>query len=362
MKREISSDKFIKRFFVTAVVLLLLCAITVIVFDPFFHYHKPLFSLKAVLNEKEYQVPGTLDHFDYNAVIAGSSVAENYNNAWFDNNFDCHSIKAIRSYGATADLCYFIERANEKQYLKYVFFNLDPSSIIAEPITTFKQTGSPMYLYDHNIFTDVNYLFNKDVICERIPYMVATSFLSDYDEGTSYNWGQWKTFSEESALSHYYRNPVVSTEEKPANEYLDSAKANIKYITDLAQKHPQSDFIVFIPPYSILWWDTINRDGDVQAYIAAEEYALKTLNQYKNIRIFNFQNADDIVYNLNVYLDSLHFSPDINRYICDCLKDGRYELKDDSMIESSLKSVKSYAEHSSDYVDSVYKDRIQYSY
>ena len=52
----------------------------------------------------------------------------------------------------------------------------------------------PLYLYDKNPFNDINYLLNKDVIFEDIPYMLAETFLDDYDEGASYNWAQYKTF------------------------------------------------------------------------------------------------------------------------------------------------------------------------
>ena len=39
----------------------------VFVFDPFFHYHKPIRPLKAVLTQAEYQVIGTLRTFDYDS-------------------------------------------------------------------------------------------------------------------------------------------------------------------------------------------------------------------------------------------------------------------------------------------------------
>ena len=98
--------KFLKGFLVQAVLLLLALAAAVILIDPFFHYHKPWFGLKAVLTDKEYQCIGSLRTFDYDSLIVGSSVAENYYNGWFNEGFQCKTVKAIRSYGATADLCY----------------------------------------------------------------------------------------------------------------------------------------------------------------------------------------------------------------------------------------------------------------
>lgn len=105
------AKRFLKYFFAGTAVLLLLCILLVVIFDPFYQYHKPLPGLKAVLTDKEYQCVGSLKNFDYDAVIAGSSVSENYNNHWFDEGFNCTSIKAIRSYGATADLCYLLDIA-----------------------------------------------------------------------------------------------------------------------------------------------------------------------------------------------------------------------------------------------------------
>ena len=106
-------QKFIRRFFLAAAILLLAAAGLVFVFDPFFHYHEPLGPLKAVLTKKEYQVPGTLRNFSYDSVLVGSSTAENFNNRWFDEAFGTQSVKAIKSSGVTAQLDYYVRMAAE---------------------------------------------------------------------------------------------------------------------------------------------------------------------------------------------------------------------------------------------------------
>lgn len=358
MKNELTSINFIKRFFIISLIGLILFGGIVILFDPFYHYHKPLPFLKAILWEKEYQVPGTLDHFDYNAVIAGSSVAENNNNKWFDENFNCTSIKAIRSYGATADLCYFINRAFDHQDLKYVFLNIDPSSLNQDIETTFALTGSPLYLYDKNIINDVQYIWNKDVLFERIPYEFASSYIGNYDEGESYNWAKWKAFNKDTILFHYIQSPVTK-EMLPENQYIESAKENLSLIKDILIAHPETEFYIFIPPYSILWWDNLYRDGDTNAYLYMEKYALSQLLKYSNVKIYNFQNAEDVIFNLDNYTDSLHFSPEINKYMCDCMLENKYLIKDASDLDASFDKIYSYAINASSYVDENYKDVIK---
>ena len=110
--RQSGRHIFFMRLFVTLFLLLFFCGLLVYLIDPFFHYHKPWFHLKEVLNEKEYQCPGSLAHFDYDAVLAGSSVVENNDNSWFNQDFHCTIIKAVRSYGATADLCDLLDRVS----------------------------------------------------------------------------------------------------------------------------------------------------------------------------------------------------------------------------------------------------------
>ncbi len=326
------SGKFIRHFFIGSGILLLLCIFLVVLFDPFFQYHKSLSGLKKVLTDKEYQCVGSLKNFDYDSVVAGSSVAENYYNDWFNQGFDCNVIKAIRSYGATADLCYLLDIAFEHQELKYVFYNLDPSALIADPETTYELTGCPMYLYDDNYFNDIEYLLNKDVILEKIPYMIAQS-LTGYDENSSYNWAQWKEFNSDMALGLYIRKPSVS-EMKPENYYEELLTQNLNLLTARIEAHPETKFYVFIPPYSMLWWDNVYRDGDTESYLYNMEHTMEVLLSYDNVEFYYFQNDRDVITDLENYMDTLHFSPEINHYICDNMINGTHRIDRDNYREN----------------------------
>lgn len=327
------SRKFIKLFFIWSGVLFVLCILAVVVFDPFFQYHKPIKGLKAVLTDKEYQCVGSLKTFDYDSVVAGSSVAENYYNDWFNKGFDCNVIKAIRSYGATADLCFLLDIAFERQNLKYVFYNLDPSALVADTETTYALTGCPMYLYDDNYFNDVAYWFNKGVLMEKIPYLIANSIMGDYDENNSYNWAQWKEFNSDMVLGLYIRKPSIS-EMKPANYYENVLKENLTLLENRISANPNTVFYIFIPPYSMMWWDNIYREGDTEAYLYNMEKAMERLLSYENVKLYYFQNDREVILDLENYMDILHFSPDINHYICDCLISGKHQVNKSNYREN----------------------------
>lgn len=351
------AEKFLKKFFIGSSILLFLCVLAVIVFDPFFQYHKPLKGLKAVLTDKEYQCVGSLKTFDYDSVIAGSSVSENYNNGWFDQGFGCKSIKAIRSYGATADLCYLLDIAFEHQDLKYVFYNLDPSALVADAETTYELTGCPMYLYDDNYINDVEYWLNKGVLMEKIPYLIANSLIGDYDENNSYNWAQWKEFNSDMILGLYIRKPSIS-EMKPENYYEDILRQNLDLLTSRISAHPETEFYVFVPPYSMLWWDNIYREGDTEAYLYNMEQAMKTLLSYKNVKMFYFQNDREIITNLENYMDILHFSPEINHYICESLIEGKHRISPENYIQN-IREMRDLAYETVEKLVLPYEDRIK---
>ena len=70
-------------------------------FDPFYQYHKPIFGMDAVLYDRDNQVIGTIRTFDYDMVLLGSSVVENTDSAFLDEEYDGQTLKIIRASGST---------------------------------------------------------------------------------------------------------------------------------------------------------------------------------------------------------------------------------------------------------------------
>ena len=320
---------FLKRFAWITGLLLLAAAGVVALFDPFFHYHGAVGPLKEVLTKKEYQSIGTLRNFTYDSVIAGSSTAENFNNAWFDQAFGCVSVKAIKSSGVTAQLDYYLREAFEARPVRNVFYSLDLFALSGDPDTVFPDESMPKYLYDRNPFNDVNYLLNKDVIFEDIPYMLAETFLDDYDEGASYNWAQYKVFSREEALLHYDR-PAEMQEQKGPEEYRAFIDGNVDLLEQMVRQHPETTFYFFYPPYSLLWWDNMARSGQLEQSFYAAQASMERLLPYENVRMYDFQTEEEIIMNLDLYMDPVHFDAEINRRMVEDMAADKYRLTVDN--------------------------------
>ena len=190
----------------------------------------------------------------------------------------------------------------------------------------------PLYLYDRNPFTDVNYVLNKDVIFEDIPYMLAETFLDDYDEGTSYNWAQYKTFSKEEALSHYDR-PEEIAPMKAEEEYKEFVDGNVELLVKRVEQHPDTMFYFFYPPYSMLWWDNMYRSGEQEQVMYAAGTSAERLLGYENVRMYYFQNDRDIILDLDQYMDPVHFTAEINQYMVEQMKEDNYRLTEENYRE-----------------------------
>lgn len=151
-----------------ALQLAVLGGITVIV-DPIFHFHRPIDGLSYDYADERYENCGIVDRFEYDAVITGSSMAENFKCSLFDRLFGVNSVKATFCGSFYIEQTEIIERAyrthpNIKAVLRPVdpfFFRTKYDKNIDED----KQC--PDYLSNGNPFDDVKYIFNADVLLDK---------------------------------------------------------------------------------------------------------------------------------------------------------------------------------------------------
>lgn len=288
------------------------------VFDPFYQYHAPFFGLNAVLNDRDNQMPGTIRNFEYDSVLIGSSVAENFDSSYLDERYHCHTLKLIRGSGSVADLLYYLEMAQSEQELRNVFWCLDIFAIQAPPEVTLYGEDTPRYLHTKNPLDDIPYLYNKEIIMEKIPFMLACSYTGMNTGGQAYNWARGKEFSAARAMRAYDRDSVDLSEiPEQGNREENTAYVaeNISLLTAQIEEHPEIQYRFLIPPFSMLWWDCAYVNGQLEERIYALDRAVAALLEYENTAIYYFQNESSIVCGLDNYMDMIHYSPAVNQYM-----------------------------------------------
>ena len=324
--------KALKRLTICILVCLLVIGGIVCVFDPFYVYHGPLGGAEPVLYNRDYQMPGTVRNFEYDTVILGSSVAENYDSDYVNAQYDAQTIKIIRASGSVADLLYYMEIAHEENEIKRVFWSLDIFAMISSTKTTFDKTEELEYLHTASPLDDVTYLYNKDILMEEIPLSLAHGMMEINTGGDAYNWAAEKDFSVAGAMRAYSK-PAEIVEEADYSKEAELLHQNLEAVVAEIKAHPETEYIIIFPPYSLMWWDSGYVNGIGELYFMVLEETLPALCELENAKVYYFQDDREIVCDLNNYMDMMHYSPEINQFMLECVVADERRVTSDTVDE-----------------------------
>lgn len=338
--------KFFKKYIILLFFLLFVAATITVYIDPFFHYHKPNENFNYSLTMQRYINNGIVKHFDYNALITGTSMTENFKNSEYETVFDVQSIKVPLSGARFKELSLLIQQAlRYNAELKHVIMSTDTWNFTRDKDEE-RFDNNPTYLYNESYIDDVYYLFNKEVLLNNVVPILKTrgkaSAKSGIDFDTYSNWQKASTFSKETVLSQYQRtnkvDEVIVLTSESKKTVVDSINQNL---LSLVKENPEVDFYFFIPPYSILYWDGLSRSGLIDYTIEVEKTVYEMLLPYDNVHYYSFYNCYDIVTNLDNYKDTTHYSEDINSFMMKEFASEKYRITLDN-YEDYLNEIKEF--------------------
>ncbi len=316
--------------------LLFLIGSLVVYVDPYFHYHAPKTDrfFYGLYNQRS-QNDGILRHFDYDAVITGTSMTENFRTSELDALFGVSSVKTCFSGGPYYEINRSLSAALRRNPdIRLIVRGLDLTMFCDDPQRLRNDLGEyPDYLYDNDPFNDVHYLFEKEIVIASAEAVLnrhrgmqpgITSF-DDYSR-----WQHAYSFGRASVLP----SPIVSAPGAPIH-LSDADRALIREnvtqnVTALADAYPDVDFCYFLTPYSAAWWSDLVNEGTVYRQIEAEQYLIELILPHENIRLFSFNAVPEIVADLNNYKDLTHYGDWINSLILRYMHDGKYRLTEEN--------------------------------
>ena len=341
--------------FGTAVLVMLLAVGALVVFvDPFFHYHKPLAGFPYQVDNQLSQNPGMAKHMEYDSVLLGSSMTVNFNTNWFAELMGLKTLKLSYSAAYPKDQANIMEIVFDSDHeVKRVFLGIDVITYTGGVEET--KYPIPEYLYDDKLLNDISYVFNKDVLLNYILRPIADPEPTDL--ATMYaSWWTEEYYSTDWVLLNYYE-PEQVAEETPADDYIPRTALNLdKNICPFIEANPETEFVIFFPPYSILFWNNVLRENHLEATIEEYRYIAERLNAYDNVEMYFFPDREDIVLDLNNYADYSHYHPDFNRFMAECFVDGtglvskenglpEYATLDQKKRYENAKTIDSYLTH-----------------
>lgn len=311
------------------VLILFLTAVTMIVIDPYFHYHKPLSFLSYRLSNQRHINNGIIKHFKYSSIIIGTSMTENFKNSQFDKLFNVNSIKIPFSGGSYKEINDNMEIAlKNNKNIKCILRGLDYGGINQE-YNYMRYNSYPTYLYDNNIFNDYKYWWNKEILIKGVArnliYTLLGKRTTSFDEYS--NWNNSFIPGKKTVLKDYKRPKKENTEKKLFQEDIERIDKNIEEnVIKLPKQYPDIKFIYFITPYSIVYFDELNQKGEIEKQILAEEYMIEKILEVPNIELYSFFNNYEMITNLDNYKDAGHYMGHINDEILIWIKNKEYRL------------------------------------
>lgn len=292
--------------------------------DPVFHYHAPLAQYSYPIDDERYMNDGLVTHLDYDAIIVGSSMSENFRTSEVNDQLgSANSLKACMNGASYRQIDQVLRKAFASHNdISFVIRNLDYAAINQDKDDILVIGGEePEYLYDDNIFNDVNYLLNREMLFGKVYRVIQRTHLGQAQTSRD-DYGFWGDDCE------YGRNVIIEgydidatvpeCQEHATDEELAALYDNFEQnVLAIIEEHPDTTFYIFFPPYGIGYWQMLYARGQVQKMLDYESYAIDLLLPYENVKLFGFNNAFDyaMITDLDNYTDINHYGPWVNSWM-----------------------------------------------
>ena len=311
---------------------LLLCTVFVVWVDPYFHFHPPVQGISYHLGNERYINDGIGRHMEYDAVITGTSMTENFKTTLFDELFDANAVKVPYSGGAYKEISESLQRMiSRNEHVSQVLWGLDYNMLGNDKdYSLYEQM--PDYLYDDSWQNDVSYILNKDT-CLYVAQDLLRTILG-MPSTTMDEYACWTNVPGKAAvLSNYERGQAGQNADRgltaeESRVTLDSIRQNL---VPVIEENPDITFYLFIPPYSIVYWDGLSQNGEIEKQIGREKILLDSLINYPNVQMFCFFENTDLICNLDNYKDPGHYLSQINEEILKWIKAGDYRITEENV-------------------------------
>ncbi|WP_027218038.1 hypothetical protein [Butyrivibrio fibrisolvens] len=300
----------------------LLISGSMLVFDPYFHYHAPLNGVSYSVGNEVYKNDGICKNWEYETLVTGTSMTENISIEQVNEVFQTSTVRATfygEGYRRINDN--LITALDHNKDLKRVIRCVDPIWFVCD--WDFLEYGSydayPTYLYDEDWTNDFSYIFNMNIIRNDLVPMIWNTVTGEpsvsFDDRIIYDEGGIDKVKEK------YVRPAKEIKEIDPEEtrnMMECLERNIEInLISTIKENPDVSFIIYFPPYGLFFWDSLMQKGSdvVKRRYEMEEYVIQQLLECDNVELYSFLDCFDITTDMNNYVDDLHYTAKISEYI-----------------------------------------------
>jgi len=378
------SKKTVYIFFLFIIInFLIICAI-VYVNDPLQVFHKHWIRKKNVLMpDMRMQAAGIINHHEFDSIIIGTSMLENTSSIEASKKLGGNFINISLDGSDFYERSFVIRYAIEKKKIKKVLFSLDSGGLVLYQKNLQEDTS---YLYDKSRSNDYKAYLNINNLKYLIKFTSSGHHSSLdcpnawYDNpsntkryGGLYNWFEAKNsaqikkaFKEISDVAKKVKMGEVAQRPRDFQKRVGMARKYIDtYVLYFAESHPETEFVLILPPYSRLNYAMQAQyyKDDFKIYKIMVRYLVLKSKDYPNIKVFGWGNYP-FVDNIANYKDPSHYEYKINSWMLSAIMQDEGLLLTDNVdkylnifTEKSLKfDLIGFGKKLDDYLNNRYLD------
>lgn len=339
--------------------LLVIFACLNIAVDPYFHYHKPVTRYR--LNYERYINDGIARHFDYDAIIIGNSLFQNFKTGKYDELNDVSSVKLPYSGAGTRELWLALGKAVGRDPLSVDLLSYDEedgadfiasydpckgyndnvkevvvctdTEDVMRSYSWHRYNDYPTYLYDDDLLNDAEYIFNKDTFYRGTLYNIGMTLLGKESTGFD-EYSSWVRESGPMAACASLKKIEEDTDGMQ-RQLSDGDRERIYYnihinMVPVIEANPDTEFKLLIPPASIARWADYYNRGELAYVTDGMEYMLSILTEFDNVTIYGFDDEYDLTGDLSRYCDTIHYDSGVNDWMFEEMADGKHLIDKDN--------------------------------
>lgn len=342
MKKNLSSAQWLRRFLALALAVLAVLAVLVYIIDPYYNYRAYDHKYKL---DKIFSVPGVVKNYDYDAIVIGSSMTQNFDMDSFRQELGQNPIKATLGGITGKEISALFKLAQDSGHAQTYYICIDNSVLSADS----QEQRFPDYLMDFSLLNDYKYFWGYEAWMRFIPLnlgLLAADSLGielpqRFSEARSIDlmgdWAYRYEFSADRVLSIYSESDNGAAINVDMAGISENALDNCEVFVDSLDLS-RGDIVFFFPPYSSLLWYSNMQSGELELSLELKRHFMELVEGYDNVKVYDFQGAE-FTSDLDNYMDLSHYSPEINDFMVSCFASGDY-LADSSTLAETERQIR----------------------
>lgn len=275
-----------------------------------------------------YSTPSAIRTADYDCVIIGSSMVQNFDASQIASQLGCTPLKLALGALEPGELLWLYNNAQEQGKAKKYIVNIDLHRFASKDSVEPDCGRFPEYMYIPGGLSQFKYLLGYETWFRFIPLQLCLtavdifniplpeSFKNSFENATDINKsGYWNELNPpgEDALINDYNSGTVVFKDSEADVYSKNALTNMDgFLRQLSDKlDPDEEMTIYLPPYSSLYWAS-KSSNQFEIIFTLREKIAAWAAEYENIHLCDLQ-AESYVESLDLYMDGSHASITIRK-------------------------------------------------